>query len=96
MSSLDEPNDAGGGDRGDTSGEQMSRLTLEARARELERENAQLKLDIEALNIHAKRDAAFFHALAVQGIPVDQREMQERHANSKSLRDLLAELEAGR
>ena len=94
MSNLDEPNDgAGSGGSDDTPIDKMSRLALEARVRELERENAQLKLDIEALNIHVKRDAQLFHAIAVSGIPVDQREMDELKANSKSLSQLLAELE---
>lgn len=90
MSSLDEPNGGGGG-TDDAPSEQMSRLTLEARVRELERENAQLKLDVEALTIHVKRNVSLFDAIAVAGIPVDQREMRELHANSKSLHDLLAE-----
>ncbi len=94
MSSLDEPDDAGGGDHGeDTAVENLSRPALEARVRELEREKAALKLDIEAMNVHVKRDRQLLDALAVQGIPVDQRAMKELHANSKSLRDLLVELE---
>jgi hypothetical protein len=94
MSSLDEPNDTGSSNgAGDTPIEKMSRLALEARVRELERENAQLKLDIECLNIHVKRDAELFHSIAVEGIPVDQHEMAELKANSKSLSQLLAELQ---
>jgi hypothetical protein len=91
---LDEPSGAGGGSGSDdTPIEKMSRLALEARVRELERENAQLKLDIEALNIHVKRDTQIFHAIAVSGIPVDRQEMEELKANGKSLSQLLAELE---
>jgi hypothetical protein len=93
MSRLDETNGSDGNGGNDTPDEQMSRLALEARVRELERENTALKLDIEALNLHVKRDSQILHALAVEGIPVDSQEMAELKATSKSLSQLLAELE---
>lgn len=86
MSMLDEPNGSAGGTNGEeTSLEQMSRSALEARVRELERENA-------ALKAAARNDHRLLDALAVQGIPADQDEMQELHGNSKSISDVLAEL----
>ena len=93
MSNLDEPNDSGGSSANGTPAEQMSRSDLETRVRELERENAQLKLDIEVLNIRAARDRQLLDALAVAGIPIDPREMEELKATSTSLSQLLGELE---
>lgn len=94
MSSLDEPNGTGGDDRGDdTPVESLCRPALETRVRVLERENAALKIDIEALRADVTHDRQLLEALAVQGIPVDPREMREMHANSQSLSGLLAESE---
>ena len=69
--------------------EKMSRLALEARVRELEKENAALKLDNEALDSHVKRDSALLHALMIQGIPLDREEMLEAEKTHKSITDLL-------
>jgi hypothetical protein len=92
MANLDEPNGASGtGDESNKPPEKMSRLALEARVRELEKENAALRLDIQALNIHVKRDAELLHALMLEGIPLDKVEMAEAEANHKSISELLAE-----
>jgi hypothetical protein len=93
MANLDEPNPTGGGGNGEEPipVEKMSRPALEARVRELEKENAGLKLDIEALALHVKRDAELLHAITFEGIPLDKQELEESKANSKSISDLIAE-----
>ena len=91
MANLDETNDAGGSRSPDdpTPVEKMSRLALEARVREVERANAGLKLDLEAMNLVLQRELRLSHAINVSGIPVDRREQDELMATSKSLRELL-------
>ena len=92
MANLDEPNGTTGrGDEQNTPPEKMTRLTLEARVRELVKENAAMKLDIEALNIHVKRDTELLAALMMEGIPLDKAELAEAIASHKSISELLAE-----
>jgi hypothetical protein len=97
MANLDEPNDTGNGGEPNEPlpVEQMSRLALEARVRELEHENASLRLDVESLNLQLQRELRLSHALAVAGVPVDRCEQEERAANSESISQVLARLERG-
>ncbi len=96
MANLDEPNGTpGGADEENTPLEKMSRQTLEARIRELEKENARLRGDLDSLQARHKKDRELLDALLLSGLPADEHEMQQMLANSSSISDLIREFNAG-
>jgi hypothetical protein len=95
MAHLDEPNGAGGATGGEAPIEKLDWAALVSRVQELERENGRLKRTVEELTARVQRDSDLIGALAVAGLPVDEHELKEFQANSKSLGDLIAESERG-
>jgi hypothetical protein len=95
MSNLDEPNGGtpGSGDENSPI-EKMSRLALEARIRELEKENAHLTTQLREAEVARAKARELLEAMIRNDLPQDEEEYRDLVANSSPLSDLLREMEA--
>ncbi len=94
MANLDEPNGtAGASDDQSTPPEKLSRLALEARVRELEKETVRLKAELSESRAKQARDRDLIDSLIREDLPRDEAEFKEWNANSTSFSELLRGLE---
>src|SRR5437764_2049630 len=93
MANLNEPNGTPGGDGQNGPGDSSSRDALLQRVHELERENATLKADLAALQKRHDTDRDLLLSMIISELPQNEAEYQEMVAKSRSLSDLLREME---
>ena len=94
MSNLDEPNGTPGGAGQNGEAQPRDRGELEARVRELEKENARLQAELMESQAARTRDRDLLNAMILDDLPQNEEEYREFVAKSSPLSDLLREMEA--
>jgi hypothetical protein len=96
MANLDEPIPTGNGSHGEEPIplEKMSRLALETRVRELEKETTRLRSELTDSKAARKREREFLDAIILADLPRTEKEVKVWQENNTSFSELLRELEA--
>ena len=94
MASLEDPSSSPGNGHDNGQVEPVAGTNLHGRIRDLEKENARLRGEIEAMRVRFEQDRELLNALMAEGLPRNEVESATMLATCRSIGDVVREFEA--